>query len=110
SQPHINPCTHTHPHPKALTHSHTHSTAEYRTRTEMDLLKGSGKQVDVVIDKAAGVVKEKVGCMIGGGTKDQKKDQGIGGMVSDAVKGVAADAAKDSAADKAKSIGKSLFK
>ncbi|XP_052348544.1 uncharacterized protein LOC118373710 isoform X3 [Oncorhynchus keta] len=89
----------------------------------MDFLKGSGKQVDAVIDKAAVVVKEKVGEMIGGGAKEEKKDEGIGGMVSDvvvvppgiggmvsdAVKGAAADAAMDNAADKAMSFGKSLF-
>lgn len=62
-----------------------------------------------MIDKAAVVVKEKVGEMIGGGAKEEKKDEGIGGMVSNAVKGAAADAAMDSAADKAMSFGKSLF-
>ncbi|KAK6329422.1 hypothetical protein J4Q44_G00014000 [Coregonus suidteri] len=76
----------------------------------MDFMKGSGKQVDAVIDKAAVVVKEKVGEMIGGGVKEEKKDEGIGGMVSDAVKGVVADKATDSAADKAMSFGKNLFK
>ncbi|XP_052334171.1 uncharacterized protein LOC118357445 isoform X2 [Oncorhynchus keta] len=112
--------THTPTHIQKFSHTLPPSTEH----AEMDLLKGSGKQVDAVIDKAAGVVKEKVGDMIGGGTKEPKKDQGIGEMVTDdvvvspgigemvtdAVKGVAANAAKDSAADKAKSFGKSLLK
>ncbi|XP_031660935.1 uncharacterized protein LOC109870450 isoform X2 [Oncorhynchus kisutch] len=98
--------THTPTHIQKFSHTLPPSTQH----AEMDLLKGSGKQVDAVIDKAAGVVKGKVGDMIGGGTKEPKKDQGIGEMVTDAVKGVAANAAKDSAADKAKSFGKSLLK
>ncbi|KAK7134747.1 hypothetical protein R3I93_017994 [Phoxinus phoxinus] len=72
------------------------------------------KNVDKVIDKAAGVAKEKVGAMIGGkkagGAKDQKGEAGIGDMLSGAVGKAATDAAGNKAAEQALAFGKGLIK
>ncbi|KAJ7987792.1 hypothetical protein DPEC_G00330190 [Dallia pectoralis] len=60
----------------------------------MDVLKGQGKHVDAAIDKAATVVKDKVGTLIGDAKKDEK-------AIADKAHAAAAEAT-----DKVKGFGK----
>ncbi|KAG7324918.1 hypothetical protein KOW79_011234 [Hemibagrus wyckioides] len=63
-------------------------------------------QVNKVIDQAAGVAKQKIGTMIGGDQKKEKKEAGVGDMISGAI----GKAAADQAANQAMDFGKKLFK
>ncbi|KAI7796815.1 hypothetical protein IRJ41_007066 [Triplophysa rosa] len=77
----------------------------------MNVGKGMEGQVDKIIDQAAGVAKEKVGSMIGGGKKKEQKGAGgdVGNMLSGAIGKAATDAAAKGAADQAMAFGKNLL-
>ncbi|KAA0725162.1 hypothetical protein E1301_Tti005874 [Triplophysa tibetana] len=80
----------------------------------MNIGKGMEGQVDKIIDQAAGVAKDKVGSMIGGGKKEKAgagagAGGGVGDMLSGAVGKVATDAATKGAADQAMAFGKNLL-